>query len=290
MSGSVLLGIVTRNRADILPKALASALAQTAPNLHVAVIDDGSTDATGELPARFPQVRWTRRPASSGYMPARNELMATGGFDYFVSLDDDAWFLQGDEISVAVDVLERHPGVAAIAFDILSPDRPDCVPRGEPRPAAMFIGCGHVLRLSVVRSVGVYEAVPGSWGSEEKDLCLRLLDAGHQIVQLPGVHVWHDKTTLAREYPAQYRSSICNDLTMTFHRTPVWLLPPALLLKLGQHARAAWKRGATRLYWEGIILFARFLPQAWRLRRPVKLATLRNFRRLSRMGNTESRK
>ena len=290
MSVSILAGIATRNRADILPKALASVLAQTAPNLQVAVIDDGSTDATAELPARFPQVRWTRRRASSGYMSARNELMATSGFDYFVSLDDDAWFLLGDEISVAVDFLERNPGVAAIAFDILSPDRPNSVPRGEPRPAAMFIGCGHVLRLSAIRSVGVYEAAPGSWGSEEKDLCLRLMDADFQIVRLPGVHVWHDKTTLARQYPAQYRSSICNDLTMTFRRTPVWLLPPALSLKLGQHALAAWKRGATRLYWEGIILFARFLPQTWRLRRPVKLATLRAFRRLSRIGNTESRK
>src|ERR1043166_4086747 len=102
---SILVGIVTRDPADILPKATASARAQTAVKVQVAVIDDGSADATAGLAAKFPQVRWTRRGISLGYMIARNELMATPDFDYFVSLDDDAWFLQGDEIAMAVEHL-----------------------------------------------------------------------------------------------------------------------------------------------------------------------------------------
>lgn len=280
---AIVVGLVTRNRAEILPKAIASALAQRVPNLQVAVIDDGSTDGTAGLAAQYPQVRWSRRPASLGYMTARNEMMSLAGFDYFVSLDDDAWFLQEDEIAIAVEYLERHPRVAAVAFDILSPARPEPVPREQPGAVAIFVGCGHVLRLSAVRTVGAYEATPGSWGSEEKDLCIRLLDAGYGVVKLPGVHVWHDKTPVARELLTQYRSSVCNDLTLTFRRTPGLFVVPGLLLKVAQHLRLAWKRRIIGLCCEGIGLFIRCLPQLWSSRRAVKWAAMREFMRLSRL-------
>lgn len=279
---AILVGIVTRNRADILPKAITSALAQTAAPIQVAVIDDGSTDATTELSAKFPQVRWLRRPSSLGYMTARNELMLSPNADYFVSLDDDAWFLEGDEIAVAVDYLEEHKSVAAVAFDILSPDQPTTAKRAEAVPTAMFIGCGHVLRLNAVREVGVYESAPGSYGGEEKDLCLRLLDAGYQVVRLPGVHVWHDKTPVARAVPAQHRSGVCNDLVMTLRRTPWLVLPLALPAKMFRHLRFSRRNGLMQPCLSGFALFLRSLPEVCRSRRAVRMKTLRAYLQLSR--------
>ena len=88
-----------------------------------------------------------------------------------------------------------------------------------------FVGCGHMVRLSAAREVGLYEANPGHYGVEEKDLCLRLLDAGYKIVKLFGVHVWHDKTEIGRTFPSQYASGVCNDLVLTYRRTPLFLLP-----------------------------------------------------------------
>ena len=82
---------------------------------------------------------------------ARNKMMLTATEDYYVSLDDDSWFIRGDEIAIAVDYLERHPEAAAVAFDILAPDSPQPVPRGVRHSVGMFIGCGHVLRLSTVK-------------------------------------------------------------------------------------------------------------------------------------------
>jgi GT2 family glycosyltransferase len=275
------VGIVTRDRAKILVKAVTSALSQRGANIQVAVLDDGSRDETDNLRARFPQVTWIRREVSDGYMSARNELMTQVGFEYFVSLDDDASFVQGDEIEVAVDYLENNKSVAAVTFDILSHDRPNPVPRGERRPRAAFVGCGHVLRLAPIRLVGVYETTPGSWGGEEKDLSLRLMDAGYEIVLLQGVHVWHEKTPFAREFPAQYRSSVCNDLVMTLRRTPTLLVPPALCLKFYQHLMFAWKRGKTRSCWQGFALFVRFMPRVMQSRHPVKFATLCAFMRLA---------
>lgn len=282
MTPSVLVGVITRNRAGILPQALASAAAQTVPNLQVAVIDDGSTDDTPKLAAQFPRVGWQRRETAQGYMSARNELMSRPGFDFFVSLDDDAWFLRGDEIAVALQHLKEHPSVAAVAFDILAPDQPVARERGAAQSVAMFIGCGHVLRLAAVREVGAYEPTPGGYGGEEKDLCIRLMDAGYSIVRLPGVHVWHDKTPVAREIPHQHRSGVCNDLVMTLRRTPLLVLPLALPAKLFRHLRFSWRAGLVRPCLAGFALFTRSLPAICRSRRAVRMETLRAYVQLSR--------
>ena len=199
---SVVVGLATHNRADVLRKAIGSALDQSFAPLRVAVIDDASSDETPSLRHEFKSVSWERWEQGHGYVRARNQMMLTAAENYYVSLDDDSWFIKGDEIAIAVDFLERHRQVAAVAFDILSPDRPNQISRGAQRLVATFIGCGHLLRLSVVKELGGYAEFPGAYGVEEKDLCLRLIDAGYQIVKLDGVHVWHDKSGLARDIPA----------------------------------------------------------------------------------------
>lgn len=281
-STRVLAGIVTRNRVHILPKALDSLRSQKQINLALAVIDDGSSDATSELRAKFPEVSWTRWSSALGYVAARNEMISREGNEYFVSLDDDAWFLKGDEIATAIEFLETDQSVAAIAFDVLSPDRPQPVPRGPAQQTAMFIGCGHVLRLSAIRAVGSYEPAPGQYGGEEKDLSIRLLDAGYRIMKLPGVHVWHDKTAVARNLFEQHRSGVCNDLVMAFRRTPRIILPLAIFAKLYRHLMFSLRHGLARPCVQGFLLFARSLPALRHTRRPVRAQTLRAFVRLSR--------
>lgn len=224
----MLVGITTRDRAAILPKAIASAFAQQYPAVEVAVIDDGSTDATPALRDKFPAARWIRHERSLGYMESRNELMRGTGAEYYVSLDDDAWFLRGDEIALAVARLEAEPAVVAIAFDILSPDRPDEAGRTGPVRTSLFIGCGHMLRLTATRAAGFYAPMPGAYGAEEKDLALRLADRGGAVELLPGVHVWHDKAWTGRDWHPLHRSGVCNELVMTIRRCPL----PDLLLVL----------------------------------------------------------
>jgi GT2 family glycosyltransferase len=275
------VGIVTRNRASTVPRAIASALAQTGGAFRVAVLDDGSTDGTPAVAEQFPRVAWTRWDVNRGYRDARNYLMQAATETYYASLDDDAWFLRGDELAIGVRLLEERPSVAAIAFDILSPDRPHAASRGLPRRVGMFIGCGHLVRLSAVRAVGAYEATPGSYGGEEKDLCLRLLDAGYEVLALPGVHVWHEKSAMARVVPEQHASGVCNDLALAVRRTPAPLLPLALVVKGYKHLLFSWRHGLIGPCCRGILLFVRSLSTIWCLRRPVKTATLREFVRLS---------
>ncbi len=278
---SVLVGIVTHNRAEILPKAIASAFAQKGCRVRVSVIDDCSTDTTPELAQRYPEVEWIRWEPGRGYMAARNQWMLTEGVDYFVSLDDDSWFLREDEIALAVNLMERRPYVAAVAYDILSHERVEPVERQPAKRTSIFIGCGHVLKLKTVRQVGVYDAVPGSYGGEEKDLCLRLIDAGHKIMAMPGVHVWHDKTNVARDFAAQHRSVVCNDLVMTVRRTPVWLLPLLLPARCWRHFTHAWRHGMTHAFLEGMGMFLQALPTALCARKAVSSRAIWTFTKLS---------
>src|SRR4051794_20955980 len=119
---SVLIGIVTRNRCTLLPKAVASALKQSGASVRVVVLDDGSTDETPRLRSEFPTVEWIRWEKSLGHMAARNYLMENSAEELFVGLDDDAWFLAGNEIAAACAAMKNNRKIAAVAFDILSPD------------------------------------------------------------------------------------------------------------------------------------------------------------------------
>jgi glycosyltransferase involved in cell wall biosynthesis len=283
----ILLGISTHNRADILPKAIESALAQSWPDKEIAVFDDASTDATPALRERFPHVRWERSETPRGYVFARNKMMRETDADLYASLDDDSWFLRNDELSLAVRVFQKHPEAAAVAYDILSPERPNPVERGPMERSHLFIGCGHVVQLDAARQAGFYAAFPGAYGVEEKDLCLRLMDAGREIYRLPGVHVWHDKTAIARDLAAQHRSGVANDLAFLARRCPMPLLMAALPRGILAHLRFAWRRrseGFLGPCLKGLGLFAQTLPATLRTREAVRSATFREFIRRSRSG------
>lgn len=84
----------THDRADMLLRAVASALAQTHDNLEVVIIDDGSTDDTAARLAALaePRVRLLTHPACRGVSAARNTGLAAARGAYFALLDsDDEW-------------------------------------------------------------------------------------------------------------------------------------------------------------------------------------------------------
>ena len=278
----VLVGITTRNRADILPKSIQSALDQDYPHKEVVVFDDASSDATPSVRSRFSTVSWHRAERNMGLVAARNKLMQDTAADFYFSLDDDAWFVRGDEISQGVALMQAQPVIAALAYDILSPDRPNPRHRSQPLKTNLFIGCGHLLRLSAVREVSYYALNPGNYGAEESDLCVRLLDRSHEIVFLPGVHVWHDKSSLARKPDEQYSSAVCNDLAFVIRRYPFPIVLAGLPAKLFSHFRFAVSNQFIRAYAIGVAKCMGALPTLWGAREPVSSSAMLEFRRRGR--------
>lgn len=98
--------IPTFNRADLLPRAIRSALAQHGVRTQIIVVDDGSTDTTRQTVAAFPSVHYYYQP-NGGQAAARNLGLryATGSF--VASLDsDDYWVPSFLHSSLAC--LNRH--------------------------------------------------------------------------------------------------------------------------------------------------------------------------------------
>jgi hypothetical protein len=68
---------------------------------------------------------------------------------------------------------------------------------------------------------------------------------------------------------------------MTLRRTPLGLLPLALLAKLYRHFRFARKNHLEIPFRKGLQLFIRSLPELWKTRKPVRVSTLRAYIKLS---------
>jgi glycosyltransferase involved in cell wall biosynthesis len=280
----VLIGITSKNRAEILPKAITSALNQTYLNKQVWVFDDASTDNTKLLVDKFPGVYWIFSEEPKGYVYARNLLMNKTGFDLYCSLDDDSWFINDNSLEKAVEILKEHPTIGALGFDMLSPDHAQPKEtKAYLKESNNFIGCGHIINLEAARKVNFYTPNPGYYGTEEKDLSIRLVDAGYKVVFYKGMYIWHDKTSVARNLNKQHQSGVCNDLVFYYRRTPSFFLWPALFIQILKHVRFSLtfkEHNFFRPCLSGIKDFARWLIKAETNRKAVSIAGFKKYIKL----------
>jgi GT2 family glycosyltransferase len=117
---------------------------------------------------------------------------------------------------------------------------------------------------------------------QEKDYCLRLLDAGYRVVYVPDARVAHVPDRSGRSAPRYLRYVIRNDCLSALYNEPLPLPLATVPLRLMRYA-AMRRHGRVNdpggLAW---ILreLARALPAAWRNRRPVAWRTFMRWRKL----------
>ena len=96
--------ITTHNRADLLPRALQSVLAQTYSPLEIIVVDDASSDNTEEVVRDFQEendIRYIKNDTSQGPAETRNIGIRASTGTFIAGLDDDdEW--HGDRIAEMV--------------------------------------------------------------------------------------------------------------------------------------------------------------------------------------------
>ena len=99
--------IPTHNCAAYLPEALNSALSQTYPRIEILVVDDGSTDNTAAIMARYAD-QTIYRQEQSGPSCARNRGIAKATGPYIAFLDaDDIWV--PSKLEKQFFVFDQHP-------------------------------------------------------------------------------------------------------------------------------------------------------------------------------------
>lgn len=114
--------IPTRNRAGLVGDAIASALGQSYKSLEVIVVDDGSTDGTSSVLARFGHHIRVLRTAGIGVAAARNLGLAAARGRYVAFLDsDDLWHT--DKLALQLDFMRRRPDLGLSFTDYMVSER-----------------------------------------------------------------------------------------------------------------------------------------------------------------------
>ncbi len=116
--GLVTIGIPTRDRARLLKRALATALAQDYAPLEVVISDNASSDDTARLcteeAERDNRVRYVRQDRDQGAVGNFEAVLRAARGEYFMWLADDDW-LDIDYVSCCTRVLQDDPAVQLVA-------------------------------------------------------------------------------------------------------------------------------------------------------------------------------
>lgn len=217
--------IPTHNRRDLLRRCLGAVLNQDYPDYEVIVVDDGSTDGTGEMVQReFPQVRYIRQESNRGPAAARNRGIEAARGEIVAFTDDDC-VVPRDWLARLADGFRRYPDVAGVGGFQDPPEmliRRNLIARSEHarrlrrwggRSAQEVMGGAEIpglgtnnvaYRRDVLLQVGGFDEHFPVAAGEDADLKLRIAQAGYRLLYIPfGVEHYRTYT-----WKAQWRMSV----------------------------------------------------------------------------------
>ena len=142
------------NQARFLSEAIESVLAQSYKDFEIVVIDDGSTDDTSKVAARYPAVRCIRQD-NQGLAAARNTGLRRSRGSYLVFLDADDRLLP-EALEVGLGCFDAHPECAFVSGHYReisvdgSPLRPGKQPRLERENYVEILRGNYIITPAVV--------------------------------------------------------------------------------------------------------------------------------------------
>lgn len=289
-SSRVTVGIVTRNRPESLRRCLSSLTVLGERLGEVIVVDDN-----GDLPVadivsevRAPSVRFVRQTAREGYIVARNLIVREASNDAVLLMDDDAALLPDGGFEEALGVFEAHPRIGSVACAMAEIDGSAWHASMQPAPVdytcyvTAYIGFAHLVRRSVFLALGGYRESFHFYG-EEKDLCLRMLQAGYDVVYTPKARVIHAVDPSGRDRSRYLRYVIRNDCLFALYNEP-WPMAcasvPVRLMRYFSMSRGLDHRIGDFRWIVGDLV--RQLATVLAQRQAVSWATMRRWRRLAR--------
>lgn len=274
--------ITTRNRPEDLGLTLRNLKQQTYGNVEVLIIDDDSDESLLPVVQQwYPEAVFLRNEKNLGLIGSRSLGMSMARGEYVLTLDDDASFTDPEDIARAVARLEQEPEVGILRFFIHNGiEPPDLSKRRAPEQYTdTYIGCGNVIRKSVIRELGGYRDF-FYYGNEEGEYSLRALDAGWRILLFPSVVVHHRVSPIGRSSGKIFAYGLRNSLWIL-----VLLMPWRRVVAVG-----SWRLFFSTIemvrrlefgwwFW-GVRSFLSGLPAVLKLRKPVSRETVRRYEAL----------
>ncbi|MGE5553951.1 MAG: glycosyltransferase family 2 protein [Betaproteobacteria bacterium] len=232
--------IPTYNRRDLLRRCLLSLFDQTAPGdrYEIVVVDDGSTDGTGELVKELAKqaachVEYRPQP-NLGRARARNAGILAARGRIIIFLDSD---MVVDEGFIAAHLdCHRTPGRIAHGQVINTPDFSD--PRkAQPKLtdySRAFFATGNVsLERAKLLEAGLFSEAFTEYGWEDLELGTRLRALGLVAVRCPKARSWHylPRLTFAQVPSIVQREKERGHMAVLYYRMhPEWRVKLATLL------------------------------------------------------------
>lgn len=288
--------ITTRNRIQELKFTIDHCLKLGLEIGQIMITDDASTDATSIiLKQTYPGLTIYTNTTPLGYIYNRNAMMKNSDRDYILSLDDDSNLLSISDLTKALTILESDKTHAVFSFGVIEQ-------KSFPKPKPLshdfifcknFIGCGHIIKRSLLERVGYFREELYFYG-EEIDFSIRCFQAGLKTVAVQGMFVHHRvdiserekqfKVNISKgEYNVIWRSSysISNTLLKIIMYYPIWVLPFYLIKSIfGQFYFYHFHRKQSKSYWLGLSRWLKMLPFGLKERTPFSLKEFRNWNRL----------
>jgi glycosyltransferase involved in cell wall biosynthesis len=179
----VSVAISTYNRAHLVGRAIRSALAQTAGDFELIVVDDGSADDTQAALAAVgdSRLRIARHERNQGISRTRNTALGLARGEWIAFLDDDnEWVPEYLERQLALAAARPEAGVVYCRARVQYPDRP-AVEWGEVWQGRIFcrllgvwvpLMSGALIRTAALAAVGGLDERLRA--TEDRDLWMRL--------------------------------------------------------------------------------------------------------------------
>ncbi|WP_447980386.1 glycosyltransferase family A protein [Candidatus Nitrospira bockiana] len=209
------------NHARYLPEAIESVLSQTYANRQVIVVDDGSSDETADVAARYADVEYVRQE-NQGLPGARNTGLRHSRGEYVVFLDADDRLLPG-HFEASLSAFRRHPDAAFVcgSFRYFGAETGRrsyhyCEPTPDHYATFLrfnFIGAIHSVMFKRKALLAAGGFSPELRASEDYDLYLRL------VSRYP-MHCHHQLVAEYRQYAQQMsgRPDLMLETTMSVLR------------------------------------------------------------------------
>ncbi|MEM1058955.1 MAG: glycosyltransferase [Verrucomicrobiota bacterium] len=204
--------VCSYNGARTLDDCLLSLSRLNYPDYEVILVDDGSTDETQEIAARFPRVRNLQQD-NKGLSVARNVGIAAAGGEVIAFTDSDC-MADADWLYYLVRTLESGD-YAAVGGPNVSPPATNWVQAtveaapGSPShilltdtTAEHVPGCNMAFHQWALAEIDGFDPEYRRAG-DDVDVCWRLLQNGHQIAFSPAAVVWHYRRFTVGAYIGQ---------------------------------------------------------------------------------------
>jgi len=286
--------ITTLNRSTLLKRAIESAIAQTEP-CEIVVVDDGSTDDTRDMVARYAQIIYLRNPTRLGHAAAANLGIKTAKGTWIKFLDDDD-YLSPECLRAMTQAISKakcngyDPKVVTCASTNVAIDKttigktptlpiqtPAVIGRDDLLPLMMLdqIPLGTPVQVAHERAAAI---ALGGWNEQrsidrlngdESEFWIRLAQAGDMLF-LPQTLVFRTIWSGNESVTSSERLGISLDLKLTIARqmnkgkASEARVPPAIVHYLCLHWGLVALRDRKILCGIGLVLRGMFDPASYR--------------------------